>query len=152
MGRVPRRESEKDILWVEGLLVSTIDADSVRGDCQFKEELEISPGHFVDINIHNHSGKPLSLYTRVGQDKISFCLNFRKKGDKPWFRVDNDNVGFLHFHLETGDKSVEDHQRLSDDYSISKLIISTFQWAKENIQTKYPDDEISNHHDFIGFV
>lgn len=138
-----------DIWGVESSLYPIIDANGKRNNNSFSKSFNLGNNHFVDVRINNFTKKSLSNHSIVSTNNFVFSLNFRK-GKKPWFRIDNESVGFLHFHLQSGNKEFNEHQKLENKFKLAELISQTFDWLRNVIMEKYPETKIIDSEGFVG--
>lgn len=120
----------------------------MREESQIEQKFDLGSDHFVNVRINNFTKKPLSNKSFIKTSELVFSLNFWKKDQKPWFRVDNESVGYLHFHKE--DFSL--HQKLEEKYRLSELISFTFDWTYKILEEKFPNEIISDSSGFVGFA
>jgi hypothetical protein len=135
-----------DLWQVESYLYAWIDAEGMRENSQIEKKFDLGNKHSVSVRINNFCKKPLSNPAVVKTNEFVFSLNFWKNGQKPWFRVDNESVGFLHFHKD----NFNEHQKLEETYTLSELISFTFDWTYKILNEKFPDEPIKDSSGFVG--
>lgn len=134
----------------ESILYPIIDKKSVLGEKSLREKVDLGEGHKVEVNISKNDGTPLKLHENVGSKTINFSANFWS-GNQPWFRIDTAH-GFLHSHLESGDRPFRDHMKLPSNISVSGLLSMAFDEAEKIIKWKFPNNKVKNGNGFVGFV
>ncbi len=140
--------SSLDIWGVESFLYAWIDASGMRENSQVEKKFDLGNNHSVSVRIKNFTKKPLSNHSIIKTDEFVFSLNFWKNGQKPWFRVDNELIGFLHFHKD----NFSQHKKIDEKYRLSELISFTFDWTYNILKEKFPDEIIKDSSGFVGFA
>lgn len=135
-----------DLFKVESYLYAWIDAEGMRANSQIEHRFDLGNNHFLNVRINNLTKKALSNRSIVRTKDFVFSLNFWKEGHDPWFRVDNESVGFLHFHKD----DLNQHQRLEEKYRLSELISFTFDWTYKILKEKFPKEIIRDTSGFLG--
>jgi hypothetical protein len=134
-------------LWkVESYLYAWVDAEGMRENSKIEKRLELGNNHFVQVRINNFTKKSLSNHSEVKTSEFVFSLNFWKNGQEPWFRVDNESVGYLHFHKD----NFNEHQKLEETYKLSELISFAFDWTYKILKEKFPNEPIKDSSGFLG--
>jgi len=130
---------------IESFLYAWINTEGMRENPQIEKTFCLGNNHSVDVKLNNFVHNPLSNQSIVKTTELGFSLNFRKE-DKKWFRVDNDSVGFLHFHKD----NFSNHQKLEEKYKVSELISFAFDWAYKIIKENFPEEIIKDGEGFTG--
>jgi len=138
-----------DIWDIESSLYPIIDANGMRSNNSFTKSFNLGNNHFVDVRINNFTKKSLSNHSIVSTNDFVFSLNFRNV-KAPWFRIDNESVEFLHFHLQSGNKEFNEHQKLEKNFTVAELISQTFDWLRNVIMEKYPETKLIDSKGFVG--
>lgn len=138
--------SSIDLWKVESYLYAWIDAEGMRINHKIEKKFDLGNGHFVNVRINNFANKTLSNHSIVKTKEFVFSLNFWKNGQKPWFRVDNESVNYLHFHKDDFKK----HRKLEEEYKLSELISFTFDWTYKILKDKFPKEVVRDSEGFVG--
>lgn len=141
-----KMQSTLDILGVESYLYAWIDASGMRQNSEINRKFDLGNNHFVNVRINNFTNKPLSNHSTVKTNEFVFSLNFWKNNQNPWFRVDNESVGYLHFHKD----DFKQHQKLDENYTVAELISFTFNWTYKILNEKFPSEIIRDSSGFVG--
>lgn len=138
--------SSLDIWGVESFLYAWIDASGMRQNSQVEKKFDLGNNHFVSVRINNFTKNSLSNHSIVKTNEFVFSLNFWKNGQEPWFRVDNESVGYLHFHKD----DFSQHQKLEEKYRLSELISFAFDWTYKVLKEKFPHEIIKDSSGYVG--
>jgi len=139
--------SSIDILKIESELYALIDAEGMRGKYKIRKRFNLGGNHSVNVRINNFFKKPLQNHYIIKNNEFVFSLHF-SKNNQEWFRVDNESIGFLHFHKD----DLKQHQKIEKQYTVSELISFTFNWTYDIIKEKFPNEIIQDSPGFIGFA
>ena len=146
-------EEEKTIdLWSnDSKIYALIDAESQRGISSLKNrEFDLGNGQKLSLTITNKSGSPIPpFHYPFRTADIDFKMHFIS-GTAGWFRVDNQEHGYLHLHLQSGAQPFDKIIPVPENCSISGLISNIFEEAKKIVPWKFPDFKISCGSDFLG--
>ncbi len=116
-----------------------------------RESFDLGEGYRVCVKVINFNKDPLSINQLVSVSGTVVSFNF-VKNNEPWFRIDNETQGCLHFHLQSGAQPFNKHIPLQNDFTISGLISYAFEKGKDIIPWKFPETEIKDSSGFVGFA